>query len=229
MNTLTATIRLRLSSSFELDCELTALQGFTVMFGHSGAGKTSVLDCIAGIKSPDSGVIAINGNYVFHSGQRKNVPASQRKLAYVFQSLALFPHLTVAENVSYGIQHQPAQHRKEKCDNVMAQFGIGHLSSRLPGDLSGGERQRVALARSLVTDPQALLLDEPLAALDRGIRMKILDDLRVWNATHEVPILYVTHSVREALALGERVFLMKEGRIVANGKPSELLDPEDWD
>jgi molybdate transport system ATP-binding protein len=229
VNTLTAKIRLRLSSSFELDCELTALQGFTVLFGHSGAGKTSVLDCIAGIKSPDSGIIALNGNYVFHSSQRKNVPAWQRKLAYVFQSLALFPHLTVADNLGYGLQHEPAPVRKDKCDKILAQFGIDHLRSRMPSDLSGGERQRVALARSLVTDPQALLLDEPLAALDRAIRMKILDDLRVWNAAHQVPILYVTHSVREALALGERVLLMKDGRVVANGTPAELLDPEDWD
>ena len=229
MNTLTAKMRLRLSASFELDGELTALQGFTVLFGHSGAGKTSVLDCIAGIKSPDSGVIALNGDYVFHSDQRKNVPAEKRNLAYVFQSLALFPHLTVAENVSYGLEHEPIQMSKQRCANILAQFGIGHLSSRLPGDLSGGERQRVALARSLVTNPQALLLDEPLAALDRPTRMKILDDLRVWNAEHKVPILYVTHSVREALALGERVLLMKSGRIVASGTPTQLLDPEDWD
>jgi len=157
------------------------------------------------------------------------VPAERRNLAYVFQSLALFPHLTVATNVSYGLEHEPTQVRKQRCDNILAQFGIDHLSSRLPGDLSGGERQRVALARSLVTDPQALMLDEPLAALDRPMRMKILDDLRVWNAEHKVPILYVTHSVREALALGERVLLMKSGRIVATGTPSELLDPEDWD
>lgn len=229
MNTLTAKIRLRLSNSFELDCELTALQGFTVLFGHSGAGKTSVLDCIAGVKAPDSGVIAVNGNYVFHSDQGKNVPSAKRHLAYVVQNLALFPHLNVAENIAYGLQQQPADTRKQRCEQMLAQFGIRHLSSRLPRDLSGGERQRVALARSLVTDPQTLLLDEPLAALDRPTRMQILDDLRAWNQAHQVPILYVTHSVREAMALGERVLLMKSGRIVASGTPAELLDPDDWD
>jgi ABC-type molybdate transport system ATPase subunit len=112
---------------------------------------------------------------------------------------------------------------------MLSQFGIDHLASRRPEDLSGGERQRVALARSLVTDPQALLLDEPLTALDRVTRINIVEDLRSWNATHGVPILYVTHSVREALALGERVLIMQEGRIVATGAPAELLDPEDWD
>lgn len=229
MKTLTAKIRIRLSKSFELDCELTALQGFTVLFGHSGAGKTSVLDCIAGVKTPDSGMIAVNGNYVFHSSQGKNVPPAKRRLAYVFQNLALFPHLTVAENIAYGLHDEPAQAQKQRCKEMLAQFGIGHLSSRLPRDLSGGERQRVALARSLVTDPQTLLLDEPLAALDRPTRMKILDDLRTWNKAHEVPTLYVTHSVREALALGERVILMNSGRIVSSGAPAELLDPDDWD
>jgi ABC-type molybdate transport system ATPase subunit len=112
---------------------------------------------------------------------------------------------------------------------MLSQFRNDHHSSRKPADLSGGERQRVALARSLLTDPQALLLDEPLAALDRPTRMKIVDDLRMWNEEHRVPILYVTHSVREALALGERVLMMDQGKIVAGGKPSDLLNPDEWD
>jgi ABC-type molybdate transport system ATPase subunit len=110
---------------------------------------------------------------------------------------------------------------------MMSQLGIEHLSSRKPADLSGGERQRVALARSRGTDPQALLLDEPLAALDRPTRMKIVDDLRAWNDEHTMPILYVTHSVREALALGERVLMMDQGKIVAEGGPSDLLSPDE--
>jgi ABC-type molybdate transport system ATPase subunit len=131
--------------------------------------------------------------------------------------------------VTYGLQHESAGAREQRCRKILSQFGIDHLIDRLPPDLSGGERQRVALARSLVTDPRALLLDEPLAALDRTTRKKIIDDLRAWNAAHQVPILYVTHSVREAIALGERVLLMQEGRIVATSSPAELLDPEDWD
>jgi len=229
LNVLTAEIRLQISSSFQLDCAFEVPSGFTVLFGHSGAGKTSVLDCIAGIKTPDCGKIAMNNQVLFDSKQGLNLWPSQRRLAYVFQSLALFPHLSVAENVSYGLPHEPSNTATERTRKMLAQFGIEGLQDRKPGDLSGGERQRVALARSLVTEPHALLLDEPLAALDRPTRKNIVTDLRNWNTARTVPVLYVTHSVREALALGERVLVMEGGRIIANGPPAELLNPEDWD
>ena len=229
VNTLRAEIRLRLSPAFQLDCTFDAPSEFTVLFGHSGAGKTSVLDCIAGIKRPDEGKISLNGTVFFDSRVRVNCTPQTRKLAYVFQDLALFPHMTVSQNVSFGLRNLTTSEVESRCDDVLSRFGIRDLSLRTPGDLSGGERQRVALARSLVTDPRALLLDEPLAALDRPTRMKIVDDLRKWNDDHNVPILYVTHSVREALALGERVLLMEKGKIVAEGKPSELLNPDEWD
>lgn len=229
MNLLKAEIRLRLSSSFQLDCRFEVPAGFTVLFGASGAGKTSILDCIAGLKTPDSGVISLNSVALFDSGKHVNLSPPERRLAYVFQNLALFPHLRVRDNVTYGIRYESKDLQNEKCRSILSQFGIQHLLDRLPNDLSGGERQRVALARSLVTDPRALLLDEPLAALDRATRTRIVEDLRKWNAEHNVPILYVTHSVREALALGERVLLMEQGRIVSQGSPAELLDAEDWD
>ena len=229
LNILTAEIRLQLSSSFQIDCSFAVPAGFTVLFGPSGAGKTSVLDCIAGTRTPDSGKIAISGHVIFDSSHSLNLSPSQRRLAYVFQSLALFPHLSVAKNVAYGLRHEPENTATERSHKMLAQFGIERLQERKPGDLSGGERQRVALARSLVTDPQALLLDEPLAALDRSTRKKIVDDLRNWNGAKNVPILYVTHSVREALALGERIIVMEAGRIVASGPTAELLNVEDWD
>lgn len=229
MNKIAAEIRLRLSPAFLLDCAFEAPAGFTVLFGHSGAGKTSVLDCIAGLKSPDSGTISLDGTPVFDSGRRIQAPPAKRRIAYVFQSLALFPHLSVEENTAYGISDLPPNEREHRSRTILEQFGIDHFRSRKPDSLSGGERQRVALARSLVTDPRALLLDEPLAALDRKTRMNIVDDLRRWNAIHQVPVLYVTHSVREALALGERVLMMQSGRISAGGSPTELLDPEDWE
>ena len=229
VTTLTAEIRLRLSARFQLDCAFEIPQGFTVLFGHSGAGKTSVLDCIAGLKVPDSGRIAIDGVTMFDPARRLNQSPAERRVAYVFQSLALFPHLSVEQNITYGLRNVPASERQARCQTMLSRFGIDHLRSRRPADLSGGERQRVALARSLVTNPRALLLDEPLAALDRPTRMKILNSLRDWNQEHGVPILYVTHSVREALALGERVLVMQDGRIAASRRPGELLDPEDWD
>ncbi len=229
MNALHAEIQLRLSPAFQLDCTFEAAPGFTVLFGHSGAGKTSVLDCIAGIKAPDKGKLLLNGTTLFDSNSGVELSPQKRKIAYVSQDLALFPNMTVRQNVSFGISHLADATAKARCDEVLSRFGIGHLDSHEPPDLSGGERQRVALARSLVTDPQALLLDEPLAALDRPTRMKIIEDLRAWNDEHRVPILYVTHSVREALALGERVLLMDHGKIVAEGRPSDLLNPDEWD
>ena len=229
MNLLKAEIRLRLSSSFQLDCSFEIPSGFTVLFGPSGAGKTSVLDCIAGLKTPEAGTISVAGVSLFDSSGHVDLPSSERRMAYVFQNLALFPHLSVRDNVAYGLTRESQDSRDRRCHETLSQFGIGHIAQRLPSDLSGGERQRVALARSLVTDPRALLLDEPLAALDRATRLAIIEDLRVWNDAHKVPVLYVTHSVREALALGERVILMEKGRIAATGSPAELLDPEDWD
>ncbi|HET9743116.1 MAG TPA: ATP-binding cassette domain-containing protein [Terriglobales bacterium] len=225
--TLSVAIRLRLSPIFELNCSFEAPPGFTVLFGPSGAGKTSVLDCIAGLRKPDSGRIAI-GERLFDSAANVNLLPAARRLAYVFQDLALFPHMTVLENLRYGISGKNGTGLPEARE-LLSQFGIAHLADRRPGEASGGERQRVALARSLITNPRALLLDEPLSALDRATRTKIIEDLRHWNEAHRVPIVYVTHSQREALAVGERLLLMESGKIVARGAPAELLSGEDWE
>jgi molybdate transport system ATP-binding protein len=144
-------------------------------------------------------------------------------VGYVLQDLALFPHLTVEQNVEYGLAHLPRLPRQQRARAMLQEFRIEHLRSRRPGEISGGERQRVALARALVTDPCVLLLDEPLAALDAATKSKILDDLRRWNQAHRIPILYVTHSREEVLALGERVLLLERGRILAQGTPHEVL------
>ncbi len=160
---------------------------------------------------------------LFDSDERIDMPVAARRLGYVFQNLALFPHLTVARNVQYGIAKLPADERRARMMAMLESFRIAHLATRKPGEISGGERQRVALARSLVTNPEALLLDEPLAALDHATKSKILDDLRAWNASHEIPILYVTHSPDEAFALGERVIVLEGGRILAQGMPQYVL------
>jgi ABC-type Fe3+/spermidine/putrescine transport system ATPase subunit len=137
--------------------------------------------------------------------------------------------MTVRENVRYGISRDPIPLQQQRVLEILEQFGVAGLRERKPGELSGGERQRVALARSLVTNPRVLLLDEPLAALDRATRSKIIDDLRRWNQAHSVPILYVTHSQRETVALGERVLLMRAGQIVGSGSPAEILSNDDWE
>jgi len=208
---------------FALDVDFYAPTGFSILFGASGAGKTTLLNSVAGLTTPASGTIAV-GERIFFDGQsRINLPVAQRRVGYVFQNLALFPHFTVEANVGYGLDRIGAKERKERVACVLEAFRIASLATRRPREISGGERQRVALARSLVTDPCILLLDEPLAALDQPTKSHILDDLRVWNEAHRIPILYVTHSRDEVFALGERVLVLDRGRLVVQGTPHEVM------
>ncbi len=224
--TLSASIRKSFPSAergFFLDVEFSAAPGFTILFGASGSGKTTLLDCVAGLATPDAGRIALGERILFDESRRINVPVAKRGVGYVLQELALFPHLTVEQNTEYGLAHLPRPARKQRVAAMLEEFRIGHLRRQHPAEISGGERQRVALARALVTDPCVLLLDEPLAALDAATKAKIIDDLRRWNQAHRIPILYVTHSREEVLALGERVLVMEQGRIIAQGTPHEVL------
>jgi molybdate transport system ATP-binding protein len=220
---LSARITRRLSSAFTLDAEFEASAGFTMLLGPSGCGKTTLLNCIAGFVRPDAGRIALGARVLFDSASGIDTPVPQRRLGYVFQNLALFPHMTVEQNVQYGIVNLPAQERHARMMAMLESFRIAHLTGRKPAEISGGERQRVALARSLVTNPTMLLLDEPLSALDTASKSKILDDLRQWNTANGIPVLYVTHSPEEAFAVGERVVMLQAGRVLANGTPQEVL------
>ncbi len=206
---------------FVLDVEFEAAAGFTILFGASGAGKTTLLDCVAGLTQPDSGRIAIGERVLFDA--RVNVAVAKRRVGYVFQDLALFPHFTVQQNVEYGLAHLGEGRRRERAAAMLGAFRIERLARRSAGEISGGESQRVALARTLVTDPAVLLLDEPLAGLDVPTKAKIMDDLREWNRAHNIPILYVTHSREEVFALGERVMVLHAGRIVASGTPHDVM------
>jgi molybdate transport system ATP-binding protein len=211
------------ASDFVLDVDFHAAPGFTIVFGTSGAGKTTLLDCIAGLLEPDLGRIAIGDDTLFDASARIHLPVEKRNIGYVFQDLALFPHLTIAENVGYGLSHLRRAERNQRTAAILNAFRIPHLSHRRPREISGGERQRVALARALVTDPVILLLDEPLAALDAATKARIIDDLRAWNDAHGIPILYVTHSREEVFALGESALVLDHGRILAQGPPHEVL------
>ena len=212
-----------LARDFSLEAEFEAAAGITILFGQSGSGKSTLLNCIAGLIAPDTGRIALDANVLFDSVRKVNISARKRSIGYLFQNLALFPHLTVEQNVQYGLANAPAVVRERKVFTILESFRIAHLLAGKPNKLSGGERQRVALARSLVTDPKVLLLDEPLTALDASTKSEIIADLRAWNASHEIPIIYVTHAVREAFALGERVVVLDNGRVVAKGTPQEVL------
>jgi molybdate transport system ATP-binding protein len=209
---------------FLLDVACEVPPGFTILFGASGAGKTTLLDCLAGLTTPDTGSISIGDRFLFDSSLRTNVPTALRRTGYVFQNLALFPHMTVKENLAYGIAHLPHKERVSRVTSLLDAFRISHLARRKAAHISGGESQRVALARTLVTDPEFLLMDEPLAALDAPTKARIIDDLRGWNRAHGIPILYVTHSREEVFALGERVIVLDGGRVLAQGTPHEVLN-----
>ena len=222
--TLTVHLATRLPSGFALDVSFAADAGVTILFGASGSGKTTILRAVAGLARPDAGRIAIGDRTLFDSHASVDVPVPHRRIGYVFQQLALFPHLTVAQNIAYGLAALPAAARLARVAEAAESFRITNLLERRPRQISGGEQQRTALARALVTNPDALLLDEPLSALDYAIQLHIMEDLRRWNAERRIPILYVTHSHREAFALGERLIALEHGRILASGTPHDVLD-----
>jgi molybdate transport system ATP-binding protein len=213
----------RADRQFTLDVNFELPPGVTILFGASGAGKTTLLDCLAGLTRPDAGVIAAATESWFDASRQIDRPARARRVGYVFQDLALFPHLSVESNVQYGISHLNFPERHSSTQAILESFRIAHLRARKPDAISGGERQRTALARALVTDPHLLLLDEPLAGLDAPTKSKIVDDLRRWNKAHEIPILYVTHNREEVFALGEHVLVLDNGRIIAQGTPHAIM------
>ena len=218
------TFRAAAAPAFSLKISLEFSPGFTVLFGPSGAGKSTLLDCIAGIVKPDAGRIALGEEIFFDSEKEMFLLPQKRGIGYVFQSLALFPHLSAEENIRFGISALPDGERSKRMERVFRAFHIGQMRGRKPAELSGGEKQRVALARSVVTEPRVLLLDEPLTGLDAGLRRAILDDLRAWNTEQRIPILYVTHNREEVDAIGDRVVTMIDGHVRETGLPQEVLD-----
>ena len=208
---------------FQLDVAFALEKGITILFGPSGAGKTTLLDCIAGLADPDQGRIVAGSRVLFDSEEGVNLDATERKTGYVFQDLALFPHLTVEANVAYGLGRLKVGDRKQRVAGALDSLAISELRTRRPAELSGGERQRVAFARALVTQPSVLLLDEPLAALDLPVRMRIAEDLRRSIQELPIPVLYVTHSRDEVFMLGERMLMLERGRIIAEGTPHQVM------
>jgi molybdate transport system ATP-binding protein len=201
---------------FILDVALELPAGITILFGPSGAGKSTLLDCIAGLVRPDAGNIRCGARTLFDSTAKIDLPAHERAIAYVFQSLALFPHMNVEENIGYGIAQLPERERSLRVTEILAAFRVTDLRKRQPSEISGGEAQRVELARALVTEPRALLLDEPMSGLDDDLKVEIIQDLRAWRAARNIPILYVTHSRGEARLLGEHMVTLNNGKIAAS-------------
>ena len=216
--------RVRVSARFTLEVSFVATPGVTIVFGESGSGKTTLLRAVAGLALPSEGRISIGERVLYDSASATEVPPSRRRVGFVFQDLALFPHLSARRNIEYGLHDLSVADRRRRVEEVAESFDIGDLLERRPREISGGQRQRVGLARTLVTNPDALLLDEPLAALDRQAREKIMADLQRWNEEHQIPVLYVTHSTGEAFTLGQRVVALHDGAIVGDGAPEQVID-----
>ncbi len=199
---------------FTLDLDLTLpLHGITALFGASGSGKTTVLRTLAGLEPAAQGRICVQGDVWQDSAKRLFKPVHQRALGYVFQEASLFEHLSVQGNLQYGFRRTPVKERTLSWDDTLALLGIGHLLKRRPHELSGGERQRVAIARALATSPRLLLLDEPLAALDRARKADILPYLEQLQKQLALPVILVTHAVEEVTRLADRVIFMTDGHV----------------
>ena len=186
-------------------------QGVTALFGLSGSGKSSLINLVSGLINPDEGVISLNDRELFNSAENVCVPINQRNIGYVFQDARLFPHYTVNGNLRYGMKNTS----KDEFNYIVELLGIGHLLKRYPITLSGGEKQRVAIGRALLTDPEILLMDEPLSALDLPRKRELMNYLERLSKEINIPILYVTHSLDELLRLAERVVLLTNGKVEA--------------
>lgn len=202
---------------------VTEAGGITVLFGRSGAGKTSVVNMIAGLLRPERGRVALDGQVLYDSERGIDLPAERRRVGYVFQEDRLFPHLSVRRNLHYGRRFAPAEERRIEADAVIELLGIGHLLGRRPRSLSTGEKQRVAIGRALIACPRLLLMDEPLAALDTARRGEILPYIERLRDELAMPIVYVSHAVEEVDRLADEVVVMSEGRAAAVGAVEEIM------
>ena len=202
---------------FSLDVHFSTPHGVTVIFGPSGSGKTTILECIAGLAAPDSGSISIGEETFYDSARCLDHPAHLRRVGYVFQDLALFPHMSVASNVGFGVRAR-GEEKGRLVRDALENFRIAPLAHHRPAEISGGERQRVALARALVSQPRLMLLDEPFSALDDELKRGIIADLKRWLLDNAVPVLFVTHNRDEASVFGDRVLLLKDGKIAGEGE-----------
>ena len=223
--TLTVDIERRLGS-FRLKAAFEAGAGITALFGRSGAGKTSLVNAIAGLLRPDRGRIAIEGTTVFDSRQGIDAPTPKRRIGYVFQEGRLFPHLSVRQNLAYAglfARGAPAA----EFAHVVDLLGLKDLLERRPGNLSGGEKQRVAIGRALLSSPRLLLLDEPLASLDAHRKNEVLQYIELLRDEIRIPVVYVSHSVEEVVRLADTVVLLSAGEVVAIGAAEEVMGRPD--
>ncbi len=211
------------SKGFHLAVEFEAQPGVTILYGPSGSGKTLTLDAIAGFTRPDSGRILLDDRILFDAGAKFSIPPRDRNCGYVFQSHALFPHMTVAENLAFAAHRLPRLERHRRITELLERFYLSELAGRHPRELSGGQKQRASIARALIAQPRILLFDEPARGLDTELKSDLHDLILELKRTLNIPILLVTHDFDESLALGDRVLIYQDGTIIRRGTPLELL------
>lgn len=209
------------AAAFSLDVAFDVPPGITALFGPSGSGKTTIADLIAGIRCADHGRITLGGDLLFDAEMGTSLSPDQRKIGYVFQDALLFPHMTVAKNLAFGAETASTQGR-EQADEIIALFDLEPLLARYPARLSGGEARRVAIARALLANPRALLLDEPMSGIDPARRQAFYPYLEKMLAKTKIPVLYITHQLDEILRLADRVVMLEDGKVLADGTPEDL-------
>jgi molybdate transport system ATP-binding protein len=211
------------SAGFTLDVEFQADSGCTVLFGPSGAGKTLILDSIAGFARPDSGRIQLDGQILFDASARICLRPQDRNCGYVFQNYALFPHMTLRENLAFAAERRPRLERHRRVNEMIERFHLGGVAGRKPHEVSGGEKQRCSIARALIGAPRLLLLDEPARGLDAPLRAELYSVLRQVRAGFDVPVLLVTHDLDECFELAGSMLVLSAGRLVQSGPPLAVL------
>jgi molybdate transport system ATP-binding protein len=212
------------SGGFTLDLEFQAAAGVTVLFGPSGSGKTLTLDSIAGFVRPDEGRILLDDDLLFDGAANVFLAPRERHCGYVFQNYALFPHMTLRQNLQFAVERRPRLERHRRVNEMLERFHLQDAAGRRPHEVSGGQRQRCSIARALIGAPKLLLLDEPAQGLDAPLRAEFYETLRQVRADFQTPVLLVTHDLDECFELGEEMIVLREGRIVQSGAPREILD-----
>ncbi|GAB1354360.1 hypothetical protein MASR1M12_30980 [Erysipelotrichia bacterium] len=210
-------------ADFSLDVEWEVKKEIGVIFGYSGAGKSLSLQLIAGLLAPDAGRIQADGNLFFDSATGLHLPPQKRRLGYVFQDSSLFPHMSVADNIRFGLRDKDAAAGEKHLLEMARQFEIDDLLQKFPHQISGGQKQRVAFARALIGEPLALLLDEPFSALDNPIRAKMRKFLIQVQRQFNIPIVMVTHDLFEACSLADRIMIYSGGRVIQSGTPQDVF------
>ena len=209
--------------SFSMHCSFDAGSDFIVLFGCSGSGKTTALRCIAGLEKPDAGSIRINDIIYFDSKKKINLPPQKRKIGYMFQENALFPHMNVRQNIEFGLKGLNPMEKKERVNEMLDLVGIEELEFAYPDELSGGQKQKVALARALAPDPEVLLLDEPFSSLDTVVRLKLRKELRTIQKRLGIPVIFITHDPVEAFTMADRMVVFDDGRVQQKGSPEDVF------